>query len=62
MVDALASVCRAWSVAALAVLRQIAFAYLSCNGDAHAKNFSVRRLADGEWRVTPAYDVPSSRP
>ena len=62
VVGALASVCQARPVAALTVLRQVAFAYLSCNGDAHAKNFSVRRLLDGEWRVTPAYDVPSSRP
>jgi serine/threonine-protein kinase HipA len=59
---ALAEVCRARPVAALALLRQVAFAYLSCNGDAHAKNFSVRRLPDGEWRVTPAYDVTSTHP
>lgn len=62
VVGALAAVCRARPVAALAVLRQVAFAYLSCNGDAHAKNFSVLRLPEGEWRVTPAYDVPSSHP
>jgi serine/threonine-protein kinase HipA len=37
-------------------------AYLFCNGDSHAKNFSVCRLLDGEWRVTPAYDLPSSHP
>jgi serine/threonine-protein kinase HipA len=49
-------------VAALALLEQFAFAYLSCNGDAHAKNFSVLRLPAGEWRVTPAYDLPSSYP
>jgi len=40
----------------------VAFAYLSCNGDAHAKNFSVRQLPEGEWRVTPAYDLPSIHP
>lgn len=62
VVEALSSACQARPVAALTLLRQVAFAYLSCNGDAHAKNFSVRRLADGEWRVTPAYDVPSSYP
>ncbi len=62
VVDALASVCRARPVAALTLVRQLAFAYLSCNGDAHAKNFSVVRLARGEWRVTPAYDLPSSYP
>jgi len=59
VIGALATVCRARPVAALALLEQCAFAYLCCNGDAHAKNFSVRRLED-EWRVTPAYDVPSS--
>ena len=62
VVDALASVCRARPVAALTLVRHVAFAYLSCNGDAHAKNFSVLRLANGEWRVTPAYDLPSSYP
>jgi serine/threonine-protein kinase HipA len=59
VIDALASVCRARPVAALTLLRQFAFAYLSCNGDAHAKNFSVLRRND-EWWVTPAYDVPTS--
>ncbi|HSW27946.1 MAG TPA: HipA domain-containing protein [Longimicrobiales bacterium] len=62
VIQALAAVCQAAPVAALTLLRQVAFAYLTCNGDAHAKNFSVLRLADGEWRVTPAYDVPSSYP
>ncbi|MEX2610465.1 MAG: HipA domain-containing protein [Gemmatimonadota bacterium] len=60
VIQALSQLCRARSVAALTLLRQFAFAYLSCNGDAHAKNFSVRRLSDGEWRVTPAYDLPAS--
>jgi serine/threonine-protein kinase HipA len=54
-----AGVCRARPVAAYTLLKQFAFAYLTCNGDAHAKNFSVRR--DGEeWRPTPMYDVPTS--
>ncbi|MBI4728811.1 MAG: HipA domain-containing protein [Acidobacteria bacterium] len=57
---ALVAVTRAQPVAARELLRQVAFAYLTCNGDAHAKNFSV--LHDGEWRVCPAYDVPSSHP
>lgn len=62
VIEALAAVCPARPVAALTLLRHVAFAYLSCNGDAHAKNFSVRRLPDGEWRVCPAYDLPSSYP
>ena len=62
VVGGLAGVCRAAPVAALTLIRQVAFAYLSCNGDAHARNFSVGRLPGGEWRVTPAYDLPSSYP
>ena len=62
VVGALAAICRARPVAALTLIRQVAFAYLSCNGDAHAKNFSVFARPDGEWRVTPAYDLPSSYP
>ena len=62
VIGALAGVCQAASVAAFALLKQAVFAYLTCNGDAHAKNFSVHRLPDGEWRVTPAYDLPASHP
>jgi len=62
VIRGLASVCPATPVAALTLLKQFGFAYLSCNGDAHGKNFSVRRLMDGEWRVTPAYDLPTSHP
>jgi serine/threonine-protein kinase HipA len=59
VIAALAGVCRARPPAARTLLRQFAFAYLTCNGDAHAKNFSVRRDR-GEWRPTPMYDVPTS--
>lgn len=58
---ALSRNCRSTPVAALALLRQLAFAYISCNGDAHAKNFSILHIG-GEWRVAPMYDVPSSHP
>ena len=47
-------------VAARTLLQQLVFAYLTCNGDAHAKNFSI--VHDHEWRVAPAYDLPSSQP
>lgn len=59
---ALARVTRAPLVAARELLRQLAFAYLTCNGDAHAKNLAVVQDEAGEWRVSPAYDVPSSYP
>lgn len=59
---ALAAVCDARVLAVRELLRQLAFAYLIGNGDAHAKNFAVRREPDGEWRVSPVFDVPSSYP
>jgi serine/threonine-protein kinase HipA len=60
VIAGLATVCRSRAVAARALFRHTVFAYLTCNGDAHGKNFSV--LHDGEWRVTPIYDIPSSHP
>ncbi|HZJ27550.1 MAG TPA: HipA domain-containing protein [Acidimicrobiia bacterium] len=62
VVAGLAGVTGAPVVAARELVRQLAFAYVTANGDAHAKNFSVLRDPDGEWRVSPAYDVPSSHP
>lgn len=59
---ALAELCDARALATRTLLSQLIFAYLTANGDAHAKNFSVLQLPDGEWRVSPAYDVPSSQP
>jgi len=58
----LVAVTRAQPVAARQLLAQFVFAYLTGNGDAHAKNFSVGRTPDGEWRLTPAYDVVSTHP
>lgn len=55
---ALAEVCDASGLAARDLIRQLAFAYLTGNGDAHAKNFSVVQDRLGEWRVSPVYDVP----
>ena len=43
-------------------MRQLVFAYLICNGDAHAKNFSVLQGLDGEWSASPAYDLPTTHP
>lgn len=42
------------------VLQQIALAWLTGNGDLHAKNVSLVR--DTEWRVSPVYDIPSTLP
>lgn len=59
---ALSTICDASALAGRELIRQLAFAYLTGNGDAHAKNFSVLQDLDGEWRVSPVYDVPSSNP
>ena len=59
-ITGLAQCCRAPGVAALELYRLLVFAYLSGNGDLHAKNLAVMHDARGEWRVTPAYDLPSS--
>jgi serine/threonine-protein kinase HipA len=59
-ISGLARSCRAPGVAALELYRLLVFAYLSGNGDLHAKNLAILRDERGEWRVTPAYDLPSS--
>ncbi|HUG86654.1 MAG TPA: HipA domain-containing protein, partial [Euzebya sp.] len=59
---ALIAVTRARPVAARELVARVAFAYLTGNGDLHAKNLSVGQTSEGEWRVTPAYDLPSSQP
>lgn len=58
----LASCCDAPLVAARELFRMVVFAYLTCNGDAHAKNFSVLQDDRGEWRASPAYDLPTTHP
>src|SRR5215218_10751093 len=50
--------------APLPVLRnlaiQAAFAWLSGNGDLHAKNVSIVQQRSGEWGIAPVYDIPST--
>jgi len=55
----LARCCRAPGVASLELYRLLVFAYLSGNGDLHAKNLAILKDRRGEWRVTPAYDLPT---
>jgi serine/threonine-protein kinase HipA len=57
---ALTTLCLAPKPAARLFISQLVFAYLTGNGDAHAKNFSVMQLPSGEWVPTPAYDLPST--
>jgi serine/threonine-protein kinase HipA len=56
-----ANSCAAPKAAANDLLRQFLFAYITGNGDWHAKNVSVLRRAN-EWEPSPAYDLPSSYP
>lgn len=59
---ALIDLCEAKPVAALDVFTQIVFAWLTGNGDLHAKNLSAIQDPDGRWRIAPAYDLPSTAP
>lgn len=47
---------KAWMVDVLRFFRVVVFNFLTLNDDAHLKNFSLI-LKDGEWRLTPAYDL-----
>lgn len=49
-------------VGAQEVFRQVVFAILTGNGDQHAKNLAVLATDQGEWRVSPAFDLPSTVP
>lgn len=58
----LADLCPARAVALRALYQQVVFAWLTGNGDLHAKNAAILSTPDGEWRVAPAYDLPSTVP
>jgi serine/threonine-protein kinase HipA len=60
--DIIGERCAASLLARREVLRQLCFAWLTGNGDVHAKNLSVLCHPDGEWKVAPAYDLPSTVP
>jgi serine/threonine-protein kinase HipA len=49
-------------VTARTLLRWVAFAFVSGNGDLHAKNLAVAERPDGTVLAAPAYDLPSSYP
>jgi len=62
VVSALAALCPARLVATRALFQQLCFAWLTGNGDVHAKNLSILGGEGGEWRIAPAYDLPSTVP
>lgn len=57
-VTGLASKCAAQSLAARRAFSQLCFAWLTGNGDVHAKNLSILGSSDNEWQLAPAYDLP----
>jgi serine/threonine-protein kinase HipA len=58
----LGRLCAAQLVALRDIYRQLCFAWLTGNGDLHAKNLSVIGSTDGEWQIAPAYDIPTTLP
>jgi serine/threonine-protein kinase HipA len=59
--EALSHWCSASPVALRDIYHQFCFAWLTGNGDLHAKNLSILQK-EGEWRVAPTYDVPTTLP
>ena len=47
-------------VATRNLFMQFFYAWLTGNGDVHAKNISVLQSSSGKWKVSPVYDVPST--
>ncbi len=47
----------AWAVEMTHLFSIVVFNYLFGNGDAHLKNFSLQQTADGDYILTPAYDL-----
>lgn len=50
----------AWQVEMAYFFRLLVFNYLYANGDAHLKNFSVQQTPEGDYMLTPAYDLINS--
>ncbi|MGQ0463706.1 MAG: type II toxin-antitoxin system HipA family toxin [Sporichthyaceae bacterium] len=49
-------------VAVRDLVRLVAFSYLACNGDLHAKNISIHTRTDGLVELSPAYDLLADLP
>ncbi|GAA4661421.1 type II toxin-antitoxin system HipA family toxin [Arthrobacter cryoconiti] len=54
---AVVAMCSAQLLAARNVFLQFLFAWLTGNGNLHAKNISVLQHPSGEWFLAPAYDL-----
>jgi serine/threonine-protein kinase HipA len=60
IIHEISNLCTSKIVATKELYRQFCFAWLTGNGDLHAKNISILASQDGEWKVAPAYDLPST--
>ncbi|MFQ6228820.1 type II toxin-antitoxin system HipA family toxin [Nocardia sp. NPDC002869] len=60
VVRALAAVVHAPRVAVRNLYLQFLFAWLTGNGDLHAKNLGVLEAPDRRWALAPIYDIPGT--
>lgn len=47
----------AWQVETSKLFTLVVFNYIFANGDAHLKNFSLQQSANGDYLLSPAYDL-----
>ncbi len=62
LVKTLSNICSSQKLAARELFRQFCFAWLTGNGDLHAKNISILSTEESEWEVAPAYDLLCTLP
>lgn len=61
LMERVGTVASSTPLALQALVRQLTFAWITGNGDLHAKNVSLVGV-DGEFSVAPIYDIPSTVP
>ncbi|QLL59826.1 HipA domain-containing protein [Empedobacter falsenii] len=59
--EALKKYVPAWKVEAPKLYTLIVFNYLFSNGDAHLKNFSLIETQQGDFKLSPAYDLLNTK-
>lgn len=59
--EALKKYVPAWKVEAPKLFTLIVFNYLFSNGDAHLKNFSLIETQQGDFKLSPAYDLLNTK-
>jgi serine/threonine-protein kinase HipA len=53
--------CWAWKIEMEKFYSLVVFNFLFSNGDAHLKNFSLLETANGDYLLSPAYDLMDTR-